>query len=43
MKIEFIYTSGLRVFKASKLFSIPKAKFYLEARVINIDYINGGL
>jgi len=40
MKIKFISTSCLRVFKSGKLLGISESKFYLEAGVINIDYVD---
>ena len=43
MEVELISTSCLRVFKSDKLLGIPESKFYLEAGMINIDYIDGGL
>jgi len=43
MKIKFISTSCLGIFKSGKLLGIPESKFYLEAGMVNIDYIDGGL
>lgn len=43
MKIKFISTSCLRVFKSGELLGIPESKLYLESGMINIDHIDGCL